>query len=160
MPSIDYKLLASNLEAKINQTNECRKSRSSIDIDSYSTDDTVGVSSEEDDEEVDIFNCWESERSSSVITPQSPTPPAYNSVYGTSINYANLLSNKNELLCNNIMSYDESETPSQADPSKMLVDTGLSGDAIDEKTSHRPINGTKDGAHSVKPPPEVCCSIM
>lgn len=160
MAGFDYKFFASQLDAKAKANkNECRKSRGSIDMDSYSTDDTAGITSEDDEEEEveeeeDIFNYWESERSPSTI-PHSPIPPAYNSLYGSSINYANLLSNNNELLCNNILNYDSLEisnkTTLHGNP-LVANDAGLRSERLPQQQN--------ENAHSIKQPPEVCCNIM
>lgn len=139
-------------------------SNSSIDL----TEDTASITSDKfqinDDEEEDIMNFWELP-----ILPQSPTPPPiYNSVYGTSINYTNLLSNKNELLCNNIVDFDQIDVTAAAavavatdtnitnDKASTQLQNGFNQNAAD--TMNGKISGTDEKCY--RPPPEVCCTIM
>ncbi|XP_055313901.1 uncharacterized protein LOC129575071 isoform X2 [Sitodiplosis mosellana] len=134
------------------QDSQASHSNSSIDL----TEDTASVISDRfhinDDEEEDIMNFWESP---TLMTPQSPTPPPiYNSLYGSSINYANLISNKNELLCNNIIDYEAANGEQGGTHEKSHSKNGFNQ------------NNTADAAKPgidekcYRPPPEVCCTIM
>lgn len=128
-------------------------------IDNYSSDETASLTSErdekdkidlasivDDDEEDDIMNYWELD-SQSMLTPQMP--PAYQSVYGNSINYEKLLSNKNELLCNNIIDFDHVEETVTTD--HQTKDTG---------NNQGPQTKSEPDESYFKPTPEVCCTIM
>lgn len=128
-------------------------------VDNYSSDETASLTSErdekdkidsasivDDDEEDDIMNYWEL-NSQSMQTPQ--TPPAYQSDYGNSINYEKLLSNKTELLCNNIIDFEHVEETAATDPqTKSTVN----------KQGPQTILGPDE--NYFKPAPEVCCTIM
>lgn len=128
-------------------------------VDNYSSDETASLTSErdekdkiylasivDDDEEDDIMNYWELDSQSML---PSQTPPAYQSVYGNSINYDKLLSNKNELLCNNIIDFDHVEETAASDPQT-------------KATVSKQGSQTKLGPDEnyFKPAPEVCCTIM
>lgn len=128
-------------------------------LDSYSSDETASLTSErdekdkidlasivDDDEEDDILNYWELD-SQSMLTPQMP--PAYRSVYGNSINYEKMLSNQNELLCNNIIDFNHVEETATTDPQT-------------KSTISKQGSQTKLGPQEnyFKPAPEVCCTIM
>lgn len=137
-------------------------SNSSIDL----TEDTASITSSDnhmnDDEEEDIMNFYESPL---LLSPQSPTitpPPIYNSVYGSSINYTNLLSNKNELLCNNIIDFDQIEAAngkmSENANEKSTLNLNINGFNQNGDTATEKTTGADE--KSFRPPPEVCCSIM
>lgn len=134
------------------QDSQTSHSNSSIDL----TEDTASITSDRfhinDDEEEDIMNFWESP---TLMTPQSPTPPPiYNSVYGSSINYANLLSNKNELLCNNIIDYEVANGKHNATHENLHNKNGFNqNNAADTAKA-----GMDEKCY--RPPPEVCCTIM
>lgn len=92
------------------------------------------------------MNYWELD-SQSMLTPQ--TTPAYQSVYGNSINYEKILSNKNELLCNNIIDFDHVEEMAGTYPqTKATVNT------------QGPQTKLGTDEDYFKPAPEVCCTIM
>lgn len=128
-------------------------------VDNYSSDETASLTSErdekekkdlasivDDDEEDDIMNYWELD-SQSMVAPQMP--PAYQSVYGNSINYEKILSNQNELLCNNTIDVNHVEETATTDPQT-------------KSTISKQGSQTKLGPHEnyFKPAPEVCCTIM
>ena len=138
-------------------------SNSSIDL----TEDTASITSDkfhinDDDDEEDIMTFWESP----ILSPQSPTPPPiYNSVYGTSINYNNLLSNKNELLCNNIVDFDQIDATAAAAAAAAAANSkpnsmknGFNPNAAETNGKIGGGGGTDE--NSFRSPPEVCCTIM
>lgn len=97
------------------------------------------------------MNFWELEGSTSSHTPQ--TPPIYNSVYGNSINYANLLSNKNELLCNNIINFEQIDVSND----ETMSTTTAKANGLKQGQTPK-VAGTDE--NYFKPAPEVCCTIM
>lgn len=135
------------------QDSQTSHSSSSIDL----TEDNTSISSDKflinDDEEEDIMNFWESP---TLMTPQIPTTPlVYNSLYGSSINYKNLLSNKNELLCNNIIDYDATDINRKNVMPQNIEECGYIQNAEATSTEKNDIN-----EKCYRPPREVCCTIM
>lgn len=145
-------------------------SQENTDVDCYSTDDSVSINNDEnqsrkyfhlplsidgrkkeyfdsddvDDEEYDdvSLNFWES---------PSPTPPTFNSVYGTSTDYEHLFADKNEFLCNNIVNFDANH--------------GNRGDVTNTKSDQMNATAKKNdtaiaGNNNLTKSPEACCIIM
>lgn len=121
-----------------------------LTVDATSIDDD-----DYDDEEDEMLNFWKLDGlSMTSLTPQ--TPPICNSIYGNSIDYANLTPNKNELHCSNIIEFDQHHVELKNDASTKQINNN--------KTT---INGFGTGqtkqisnGADYKPAPEVYCTIM
>lgn len=163
--------------------NSIRDATLLLDLTEFTDSDDI-----DDDDDEDILNFWELNGSPSLLTPQSPTPPIYNSVYGHSINYANLLSNKNEILCDNIINYDATDESdvAQTMPTNQLNKTLQECTSSNCRIDHRKANEINQNdikaatsndncnnninnnnnltsysnSNNNNKPPEVCCILM